>query len=448
MTAPNLALANTTLSRTVAVAEQRYTAGNPISASLAEKSRSVMPGGNTRTTVHFDPFPITIAHAKESWLHDVDGHRYADFVNEYSAGVYGHNHPVIRAAILEALELGVNLGAPTVFEEQLASHLVQRFPSINLVRFCNSGTEANLLALGLARAVTGRQKILVFSGGYHGSLFYFYHGSSPINAITDVVEARYNDWTDARQKLEQYADQLAAVIIEPMQGASGCIPAEKDFLAELRNQCSSRGIILIFDEVMTSRLSIGGLQKLLEITPDLTTLGKYIGGGVTLAAFGGRAVIMQRFDPRSATAIPHGGTFNNNILAMIAGVRAFEKVLLPRNLEAMNELGSELRARINEFASAKNLPFQMTGVGSLIGIHWHSGKITRTEDLETDPAKMEVAQQLTRLLHFDFLAAGHYIARRGYMALSLCTTANQVDKLAKAFEEYLTVHRSFISQLT
>ena len=428
---------NYDLAAAIGEAESAFVTSNPESARCAERSRHSLPGGNTRTTLHFNPFPLVIASAKEGTVTDVDGHSYADFVNEYSAGMFGHSSKVIFDAIQQVLGAGINLGGPNRYEADLAERIIARFPSMDRIRFCNTGTEANLLAMGTARAVTGRSKVLVFDGAYHGSLFYFHHGASPINAPIPVVMAQYNDWADTERVITANASDLAAVIVEPMQGASGCIAGELDFLNNLRALCTRNEIVLIFDEVMTSRTSTGGLQKRLCISPDMTTLGKYIGGGITLAAFGGKAEIMNRFDPRSASALPHGGTFNNNVLAMAAGVAAFTHLLTPEAVDRMNSLGDRLRDRLNDFTQHKGIQLQATGVGSLIGLHFHDGPIRRAADLETNPATAKLADDLSRLMHFDMLAAGNYTARRGYMALSLATTSEQVEAISCGIERFL-----------
>ena len=428
---------NYDLADAVAEAEANYVAINPESARIAAGSRASLPGGNTRTTLHFNPFPLVIDRADGATITDIDGKTYADFVNEFSAGLFGHNAPVIMDALQRALASGINFGGPNRYEANLAAKIIDRFGSISKLRFCSSGTEANLLALGTARAVTQRNRVLVFDGAYHGSLFYFHHGASPINAPVDVVMAQYNDWADTERVVHENAAALAAVIIEPMQGASGCIAGESEFLRNLRAICTQHGIVLIFDEVMTSRLSSGGLQKRLGISPDMTTLGKYIGGGVTLAAFGGRADIMDRFDPRSPSPLPHGGTFNNNILAMIAGTAAFDQLLTDEALDRMNGYGDAFRNRLNLFACSRGTPFRATGVGSLIGLHFHDGEIHRSGDLDAVPARAKLVDDLNRLLHFELLSGGHYVARRGFMALSLVTTAAQMNAVGLAIEGFL-----------
>ena len=253
---------NQDLASALREAEERYVKANPrSSAHLAEAARA-MPGGNTRTTIHFSPFPLCMAKGEGGRLIDVDGHVYADFVNEYTAGLFGHSNPVILAAIHAAAEDGIVLGAPNRYEGLLAAEVTRRFASMERVRFCNSGTEANLLALSTARAVTGRPRIMVFDGAYHGSLLYFGHGGSPLNMPFPVVASVYNDLERADADIREHADSLAAVIVEPMQGSAGAIAGERRFLEGLRAACTDTGALLIFDEVMTSRLSPAGIQGL------------------------------------------------------------------------------------------------------------------------------------------------------------------------------------------
>ena len=256
-----------------------------------------MPGGNTRTVLHYAPFPIGIARGEGCRLWDLDGAEYVDFLGEYTAGIYGHSHPKIRAAVDSALDAGINFGGTNLTEAKFARAVCDRF-GLERVRFTNSGTEANLLAISVGRIFTKRSKVMVFDGGYHGAVFGFAGGGSPINAPFDYVLAPYNDMAATRALIEQHAADLALVILEPMMGGGGCIAAAPEFLAMLREATTKVGALLILDEVMTSRLAPGGLQQVRGVKPDLTTFGKYIGGGMSFGAFGGRADIMDLFDPR------------------------------------------------------------------------------------------------------------------------------------------------------
>lgn len=438
---------NQNLDSAVAEAEQRYSAANPASAQFNREAKAVLPGGNTRTTLHYGPFPLTIRSAAGSTVTDVDGHTYIDFINEHTAGVLGHSNPVIQAALSRAIADGLTLGAPNIYERDLAAAITARFPAMERLRFCNSGTEANLLALATARAVTGKPAVMVFGGGYHGSMLYFSHGPSPLNVPIPFIESRFNDTEQAVADIAAHAGRLAAVLLEPMQGSAGGIPGEPGFLQALRTACSAHGVLLVFDEVMTSRLSPGGVQALRGVRPDMVTLGKYVGGGMTIGAFGGRADIMERFDPERPDALPHGGTFNNNVLAMAAGLAAFTEVLTPEALGAMNALGDALRERTNALAAKHGQPVQMTGLGSIFGLHFHRGPIRNVEDLDkaAQGRAREIAA-LKKLFQLDMFERGIYATRRIMGNLSLATTAAEIDQFLDALDEFLTNRGSLIRE--
>lgn len=437
MTAPRVR-ANRSLEAALAEAEERYVRANPESARLAAVAAASMPGGNTRTTLHYSPFPLALRSGSGATVTDVDGHTYADFVNEHTAGLFGHSHPVIRAALERAVADGLVLGGPNEHEHRLAEEITRRFASIERVRFCNSGTEANLLALATARAVTGRPAVMVFEGAYHGSLIYFAHGGSPLNVPIPWVRSTFNDAGRAGGDIAAHADRLAAVIVEPMQGAAGALPAEPGFLEALRAACTRHGVLLVLDEVMTSRLGPSGLQGRYGVRPDLTTLGKYIGGGATIGAFGGPAAIMDRFDPHRPDAFPHGGTFNNNVLAMAAGHAALSRLLTPSALERVNGLGDRLRDALNERARARRLPMVATGIGSILGLHFHRGPTRNEGDLEAFEHGREAGVAgLKKLFQLDLLERGQYVSRRILANLSLETGEAQVDGLLAAVDEFL-----------
>ncbi len=415
----------------LAEAERRYVERNPESRRLHEERAKVMPGGNTRTVIHTAPFPLTIVRGEGARVTDADGHTYVDFLGEFTAGLYGHSHPVILRAIEEALADGIVLGAPNRYESELAAAICERFPSVELVRFCNSGTEANLLALSLARVVTGRPAIMVFEGGYHGGVFFFASAAgSPINVPFPYVVAPYNDAESAERLIAEHADELAAVVVEPLQGSAGVIPGERDFLETLRTATAAREIPLVFDEVMTSRLATGGLQQVLDITPDLTTFGKYLGGGLAFGAFGGRADLMRRFDPSQPDALPHAGTFNNAVLTMAAGTAGLTQVYDAAEVARLNGLGDRLRDRLNAFAAENDVDFVATGSGSLVGLHFTRGPVRRVADIPD-------AAERRALLHLHMLERGHSYARRGFLALSLPMEESDVDGFASAVEEFL-----------
>ena len=335
------------LDAALAAARQRYVERRPRSRALHEAACEHLPGGNTRTVLYFAPFPFRVVRGWDAWLEDADGHQVVDLLGEFTAGLLGHSDPQVRAAIETTLAEGLSFGAHNKHELELARLVCARFPSIERVRFTNSGTEANLMAVSAARVFTGRARILVFEGAYHGGLLSFAHGASPVNAPYEAVLAPYNDVAGTRRLIEEQGEALAAVLVEPMIGAGGCIPGAPEFHAVLREATQTTGALLIYDEVMTSRLAPGGLQERLGIDPDLTSLGKYLGGGLSFGAFGGRAEIMALFDPSRTDALPHAGTFNNNVLSMAAGRAALGQVFTPEAAERLNRTGDGLRDSLN-----------------------------------------------------------------------------------------------------
>ncbi|MET1025643.1 MAG: aminotransferase class III-fold pyridoxal phosphate-dependent enzyme [Dongiaceae bacterium] len=427
---------NSSLETAIGEAEARFSAANPASAARHEKARQAMPGGNTRTVLHYDPFPLAWARGDGAVLEDIDGHRYVDVLGEYSAGLYGHSNPIILDAIRTALADGVVLGGPNRYEAELATALQQRFPSLQLLRFCNSGTEANLFAIQTARTATKRNKVMVFDGGYHGGVFYFRKGGIPINLPLDWVIAPYNDTEQTLELIRQHRSDLAAILIEPMLGSGGCLPADPTFLLALRQAATENDVILIFDEVMTSRLSSGGLQGALGITPDMTTLGKYLGGGLSFGAFGGRRDLMQRFDPERADSWPHAGTFNNNVLSMAAGLAGLTQIYTPDAIARLNAKGDRLRDGINATAKRHGAALTATGRGSFVGLHFSAGNITRPQDL--DPGEEPKRGALHKLMHLDFIAAGLYMARRGYISLMLPIDDAEIERFLGVTDEFLS----------
>jgi glutamate-1-semialdehyde 2,1-aminomutase len=423
--------ANIDIDAALREAEEQYAARNPQSRTQYEAACEAMPGGNTRSAIYVDPFPLTMVKGEGAHLWDADGHEYADFLSEFTAGLFGHSHPVIRKAIDAALDGGINFGAHGMAEAKFARAVCDRFPSVELVRFTNSGTEANLMAVSAARVITGRKKILVFSGGYHGGVFYFRGKGSPINAPFDYLEGTYNDIEGVRALVEPHKADLAAILIEPMLGGSGCIPATREFLADLRALASETGAILIFDEVMTSRLAPGGLQEVHDIKPDMTTLGKYVGGGMSFGAFGGKTELMERFDPRNKNGFQHAGTFNNNVLTMNAGYAGLTEVYTPEAAKKLNKFGDGLRERLNAVVRKKGLPMQFTGIGSMLAAHM-TGQPLRNA---ADAAKGHAG--LLDLFYFDLLARGIWFAKRGMFALSITLDEADADKLVGAVEEFV-----------
>jgi glutamate-1-semialdehyde 2,1-aminomutase len=414
-----------------------FAARRPKTRAMHERAAQVMPGGNTRTVLFTAPFPIRVASGAGASLTDIDGHSYLDLLGEYSAGIYGHSHPRILEACRAALEKGLNFGGHHADEVRLAEVVTRRF-NLDLVRFTNSGTEANMMALAAARCFTGAKKIMPMLGGYHGGTLYFSHGASPVNAPFDCVMGEYNDVAATRALIAENAGDLAAVILEPMLGGGGCIPASREFLEMLRQETAARGIVLIFDEVMTSRLHPGGLSAKLGIEPDLKTLGKYVGGGMSFGAFGGKREIMALFDPARPDALPHAGTFNNNTLTMAVGSVAMTEIYTPEACAQLNARGDQLREKLNDLFMRYQVRMKAMGQGSMIAIHPTAGEIASPHDLDATD------KRLRQLLFLDLLEQGVYMAERGFMALSLMVTDEDCERVVSAVEHHITTRRELL----
>lgn len=412
-------------------AHERYRAKRPLSADLAARAAAVLPGGSTRSVLDMRPFPFRVATAHGARLVDVDGHEYVDFLGDFTAGLLGHDPGPVAAAVTERLAQGWSLGATHADEIRLAELVCGRFPSIEQVRFTNSGTEANLMAVQLARHVTGRDAVVVFDGAYHGGLLYFGAGGEALRAPFPYHVATYNDLAGATEIIGRHGASVACVLVEPMMGAAGCIPAEDGFLAGLRRLCDEVGALLVFDEVMTSRMSHGGAQLRLGVHADLTTLGKYLAGGMTFGAFGGRADLMAAFDPDRGGTLTHGGTFNNNVVSMAGGVAALGEVLTADALEDLFERGERLRARVSEVLMASPSPMCATGWGSMLTIHTTAGPVRNPADAST------VDTDLREVLVHELLDRGVYVAPRGFVALSLAISDSDVDMFVDALADAL-----------
>ncbi|WP_447649216.1 aspartate aminotransferase family protein [Pseudomonas abietaniphila] len=419
------------LSVAIDKASGRYAALNPNSLALFQRAQLCMPGGNTRSALHFEPFPLYVEDSFGARLRDVDGHEYLDALGEFTAGLYGHSDPDIQRAVIQAAGRGASNGAPGESEINLAELICERFPAIEAVRFCNSGTEANLYALTLAKAATNRSKFIAFSGAYHGGVFVFGEGGASVNAPFDWTTCRYNDIEGTTATIQALGPDLCAVIVEPMMSNGGCIPARAQFLRSLREQCDQVGALLIFDEVVTSRMGAGGLQERHGVLPDLTTLGKYIGAGFSFGAFGGRGTLLDLMNPQRGNALPHAGTFNNNVYSMSVGYVGLRNIFTPERADALFQAGERLRARLNERCQESGLPVQFTGCGSTMNIHFHEGEISAPEDLASE------CKNLKRLFHLDMLDAGIYLARRGQINLSLPMEEEDYDAICTAVKNFL-----------
>jgi glutamate-1-semialdehyde 2,1-aminomutase len=294
------------------------------------------------------------------------------------------------------------------------------------------------MAISTARAVTGRSKVVAFHEGYHGGVLTFAHGGSVLNLPFPWVMAEYNDVEGTEALLREHADDVACVILEQMLGGGGCIRATDAFLAMLRRVTSEIGALLIFDEVMTSRLDYGGMQAVTGVIPDLMSLGKYIGGGASFGAIGGRSDIMARFDPTGPDCFGHGGTFNNNIISMSAGHAGLTKVLTPEASRRVNALGERLRGDMQDRIDAHGIAAVMSGYGSLFNVHFLPPE-------ELSPAAVEAADPRPgKLWHLEMMLSGQYVTPRGMIAMALPHDDAAADGLVTAFDRFLEDYRSVL----
>jgi glutamate-1-semialdehyde 2,1-aminomutase len=431
----------TELDARVAHLHEEFTRTRPGSGAAHRRAANSMPGGNTRSVLHFRPFPLTMVRGAGSDVWDVDGHRYADFVGEFSAGLFGHSDARIARAIAEAMETGLVMAAPSSSESEFGELIRARFPSIEKLRFCNSGTEANILAIATAKVMTGRKKIMVFEGGYHGGVLVFSRPPSPLNIELDVVMTPYNDTEAAVQLIRQHGAELAAVIVEPILGAAGSLPGCPEFLRALRAETTEVGAMLIFDEVKTSRCGAGGMQGQLGINPDMTTLGKYVGGGLSCGVFGGSEEVMSRFDPYGPSPLRHAGTFNNNACGMAAGIAGLRDIFTADRADSFNEHGEQLRASLTSLATELDVPVVFTGQGSMISVHFARMQPRRPSHI---PA---ISPKVVALFHMHALMNGVLVANRGDIFLSLSNEAHHEEALRCVTRDFLLTYRELIQAL-
>lgn len=409
---------------------------NATSRHAYDRASAVFPGGDTRRVTYYRPFPAFVDEAAGCRLTTVDGEDLVDFVNNYTQSVLGHAPPPVVEAVQERFARGNGLAAPTDVATDLATRLVERVPSMSKLRFCNSGTEATMNAIRAARAHTGRDAVLKARGGYHGThdtASVGVTGPGPENpgvpqAVASTVETvPYNDTESLKETFATRGEELSCFIVEPFMGAGGAIPADVAYLEAARDLTREHDALLVFDEVISFRLAPGGLQAEYGIDPDLTTLGKLIGGGLPIGAFGGRDDVMALFHPDEGE-IKHSGTFTANPATMAGGLATLE-AFDAAQIEHINELGARLRERVRDVAASRgDIPVTVTGQGSIFQIHFTDGPVEPTED---GTRHAETAHRLFLKLH----NRGIFLTPRGMGNLSTPMTAAEVDSFVTAFEE-------------
>ncbi|MDP6209957.1 MAG: aspartate aminotransferase family protein [SAR324 cluster bacterium] len=415
------------------------------------KAKNNFPGGDTRSATYFNPFPLYMEKGKGSRLTDCDGNVYLDLLNNYSSLIHGHAQGDVLLQAQQQLKRGSVFGAPS--EERIwhASHLRQRIPSLEWLRYCNSGTEATMFALRTARAFTGRDKIIKVDGGYHGTHDFVevsVHAAFekaevtasrlnsrgvPACVLQNVLVAPFNNLAAMASVMAENEGQIAAIIVEPMLGAGGVVPAADNYLRGLRELADKYGALLIFDEVITFRLSSGGMQETENVKPDLTALGKIIGGGFAVGAFGGRREIMEVFNPENSDSISHSGTFNGNHVTMGAGLVTLE-LYDSAAVTRLNKMGERMRNGFSGAFTSNGIKAQVTGIGSVIGVHWSDEIIVNGGDVVRGAKK---SGNLSQLLHLELLNQGIFSSSRGMYILSTPMAEEDVDSAVDTFERTL-----------
>ena len=333
--------------------------------------------------------PVFIERGEGAWLYDIEGNRLIDFIGSWGPHILGHRHPAVIGAIETALQRGTSFGAPTELETELAELVVQAVPSIEKVRMVNSGTEATMSAIRLARGHTGRDKVVKFAGCYHGHVDSLLvqagsgamtHGTPsspgvPSGCTSDTVVLEYNDPQKLKETFAQQGDQIACVILEPVVGNMGVVLPEPGFLETAQQLCQQYGALLIFDEVMTGfRVAYGGAQERFGILPDLTTLGKILGGGLPVGAYGGRTDVMDSVSPTGP--VYQAGTLSGNPLAMASGVATLKTLRETNPYVNLEKLTTQLVAGLGQAAAAANLPHSVAQIGSMFTLFFHAEKVT------------------------------------------------------------------------
>lgn len=414
------------------------------SIGLFRRAWDVIPGGVNSPVRAFKAVgipPVFINRAKGSKIFDVDGNEYVDYVGSWGPMIVGHAHPKVVAALKKAISNGTSYGAPTTLEVELAIKVKKAFPSMELVRMVSSGTEAVMSAIRLARGHTGKVKVIKFEGCYHG------HGDSllvkagsgattfgipdslgiPEDLAKHTLTASYNDLESVRVLLDQHPEQIACIIVEPIAGNMGVVLPEKGFLEGLRKLCDERGILLIFDEVITGfRVAFGGAQEVYKIEADMTCLGKIIGGGLPVGAYGGKRDVMEKISPLGG--VYQAGTLSGNPLAMCAGIETLGLLKSKKVYEELEKKTSFLMENISELAEINRIPLSINGTRGLFTIFFTAGPV---RDYHT--AKLSDTKQFARFF-VEMMDQGIYLPPSQFEAwfVSLAHTQKDLDRTIEA----------------
>lgn len=418
---------------------------------LFSEAQKYIPGGVNSPVRAFRQVggtPLFIRSAKGAYLFGEDDRKYIDYINSWGPMVLGHRHPNVIKAVAAQVEKGFSYGAPTEMETNIAKLITTMVPNIDMIRMVNSGTEACMSAVRLARGYTGRTKLLKFEGHYHGHADMFLKkagsgmatlgitmaGGVPSAVTDDTLVCSFNNTDEVKDILAQQGSEVAAVIVEPVAGNMGCVPPKPGFLEMLREECTRHGIVLIFDEVMTGfRLAKGGAQEVYNINADLVTFGKIIGGGLPVGAFGGKSGIMSRVAPLGD--VYQAGTLSGNPIAMSAGFATLQ--YLNENdsfYESLNKKGQQLAEGMKELSFKKEIPLVVNQKGSMISIHFTDGQVNDFND-----AKRGDNERFKKYFHF-MLEAGIYLPPSAYESWFICSALsdNDIQYTLEMTEKFLT----------
>jgi glutamate-1-semialdehyde 2,1-aminomutase len=420
--------------------EDEYRSRTPRSWALHQQAQASLPGGDTRHGTLFQPYPTYIDAGHGSYLVDVDGNELLDFTLNSTSLIHGHAHPAIVQAIQQQAGRGTAWNAPSAVLVELAELLCARIPSLENVRFCNSGTEANMHALKAARAFSGRDLILKMDGAYHGT----YEGVElnmgvpapravaatagvPRNAADNVLLATFNDRESAAQLIRTRRHELAAVVVTPILTRPALGLPAAGYLDFLRQVTADSGVLLVFDEVISLRVGPGGAQDRYGVVPDLTAMGKIIGGGLPVGAFGGRADVMRVFADGDPPSVAHAGTFNGNPLTAAAGLVSMQ-LLTDAAFERLAVLGERLHTGLQATVERLGLALAVTSAGSLVSLDIGAA-------VRADPLQSAASAEFMRLVQLALLVRG--IKTSGLLAVSTVTTEAEIDRLVESTADVL-----------
>ena len=422
---------------------KEYVSKTSKSKALYERAKKVLPAGVSYGIRYFEPYPFYTAKAKGSKLYDVDGNEYVDFWLGHTALILGHNPPAVVEAVKRQLENGTHYGTCHELEIALAEHVAKMVSGAEMVRFSNSGTEANMYVTRLARAYTGRSKVAKFEGGWHGGYDALHVAVKPPfnipesagltpGALQDTMILPFNNIEGVKEKLK--SEDVAAILIEPVLGVGGGVFAEKEFLKELREICDEKGTLLIVDEVITGfRLAPGGVQQYFGVKPDITILGKILGGGFPIGAFCGPTEIMERVDTlryQRPQYSFHGGTFAANPITMTAGLTTLKILEDGRLINRLNRLGDKIREKLRQIFETKGIDIQVTGTGSIFNVHFTK------EELKDVNAVFRADRKKLADYHSKLIANGVFFLPTHNGTLSTAHTKADIEKLFSETENY------------